>query len=68
MRRKRMKGAVAMAVPRAPSFHQRIKSTAESAARDVSSEHPMVKTLRTKIERRVAGAVKGALRGVRSGR
>ena len=69
MRRKRVKGGgVACEPPRPPTMRQRIKSGAEMTARDVATEHPTVKRLRAKIERRIQGAVSSSLRGLRSER
>lgn len=71
MRRRRAKGGGVIPSPveiRKPSLRDRIKNASEFAARDIVNEHPKVVSLRSTIERRVAGAVKGALRDVRAAR
>ena len=65
MRRSR---AMKMGMPKPPSMRERIASSAQSLARDVVEQHPMVKRLRNKVERRLKSAAGQAVRGLGGGR
>ena len=62
-RRRSMK----MAMPKPPSPRERVQSSAESLARDLTEAHPRTQAMRRMMERRLRRAMGGAMRGMNGG-
>lgn len=55
-------------MPKPPSPRERVKSSAEMLARDLTEAHPRVQRLRRSYERRLRSAMGGVVRGLGSRR